>query len=496
MSPRTRPSALVSPSTDPLLPVHHSTNPSSPLAFTSISSTSSFPSATHHEKHGYNPSSRILRFKSCLPRLRSRRSRIGIALAVIALLWVVCNTVKIGTWRRDFGYVLRPVWDTKPKAFTVIPQFAAPLRGHSTLGRRDVHRVGTNTSLIGYTGGYGEGGADETYGQAGGKRGEESGELNGRAGVHKEDQVDIPKWCDLHGWTPRDKKPLLVDAVLLSSEIDMLEIRIREYLDHVDIFVVVESDRTFSGAPKRLFFAEKRQYFEDLVASARAKGSIYPKILYGNIDTLLPAQPKGSFENEYKMRQSVSALLDTLDLHPGDLVLNSDVDEIIAENTLHLLKACSTPTELHLNVRNYRYGWRWPIPDGGYWRPHLTTVGPGRTVAYGHGRVSDLLLQGAGWHCTFCFKTLGEMKEKMQGYSHNDRVRDTRIAGMERIRRKVCEGREIFEMWPVSFFASGRYWAVSVSRFGQGEWARKDDARGGEGKHQPEIPGLFAVTRY
>lgn len=371
------------------------------------------------EKHGSSAYAlpRLHRLKGLLQRPRSRRSRLMVIFVVMVLLLGFWNAVKLGTWRRDLAYVLRPVWDTAPKGFTVIPHFAAP-RDHW----------------------------DITDGTAGTAGSDVQSQTNG-AGA-----IDIPKWCSLHGWTTRTTRPLLVDAVLVSSELDMLETRLREYLPHVDIFVIVESDRTFAGTPKPLHFSDNLQHFDTLVNQYRKEGSEYPKIVYGKVDHLLPDQKKGSFANEYKMRQSVSGLLDALKLQPGSLVLNSDVDEIISRQTLQLLKACETPDNIHLNVKNYRYAWQWPIPDDGYWRPHLTTVGESRTVAYGHGRVSDVMLDSAGWHCTLCFKTLKEMREKMVGYSHNDRVRDMRVAEIGRIREQVCEGREIFEMWPVSVF--------------------------------------------
>ncbi len=236
----------------------------------------------------------------------------------------------------------------------------------------------------------------------------------------------------------------MVDAILFSSEVDLLEIRMREYQGLIDVFVIVESDLTFSGHDKPLHYKQNKEHFEQIINGTQSK------IVYKRIEGLEKGLKPGSFDNEYKMRQGVSTLLSSLELPIGSLILQSDVDEIISRETIRLLKTCSTPINLHLNVKNYRYDFHFPIPDNGYWRPHISTTTGLREGGYSHGRQADLLLEGAGWHCSFCFRTLGEMRGKMLGYSHNDRVRDTGLVKMENIRKRVCEGREPFDMYPVS----------------------------------------------
>lgn len=354
---------------EPLLPTH-----STPLA-TSPTRRSPFSLSS-------------LRHTLSLRALRSRNPFLRLFLLVLLLIGLLNHTV-LGTWRRDAVYLLRPIWDTPPRPFTVIPHYAPPLLAS---------------------------GAE-----------------------------DIDQWCALHTWTPRKATPTIVDAILLSSEVDLLEIRMREYRGVVDIFVIVESDMTFAGTPKPLYYEENKRRFEHLVAGTKSR------IVYKKVEGLVPNRPAGSFENEYTMRTAVGDTLSGLRLSPGAVIINSDVDEIISRQTLHLLSTCNVPDNLHLNVKNYRYSFNLPIPDDGYWRPHISVVKGGpNPIVYTHGRVGDVLLEGAGWHCTFCFRTFGEMRGKMLGYSHNDRVRDTSIAEIQSIKARVCEGREPFDMYPVS----------------------------------------------
>ena len=50
-------------------------------------------------------------------------------------------------------------------------------------------------------------------------------------------------------------KPL-IDVILFDSELDMLHYRMKLHEDFVKEFVIVESDMTFSGKPKRLLAQE------------------------------------------------------------------------------------------------------------------------------------------------------------------------------------------------------------------------------------------------
>lgn len=243
----------------------------------------------------------------------------------------------------------------------------------------------------------------------------------------------------------------------------------REYKDFVDVFVIVESDRTFAGTPKELHYAENRRRFEGLLTGTGGR------IVYHSVEGLKEGLPVGSFENEYTMRMAVSDTLTNLRLAPGALVIQSDVDEILSKETLELLSTCNVPNNLHLNVKNYRYGFNYALKDEGYWRPHVAVTNGG-SVGYSHGRVGDVLLENSGWHCTFCFATIGEMRAKMLGYSHNDRVRDRRIAEVDSIRGRVCEGREPFNMWPVSHQLCTllSYDRVAQFSFLRGIWVEAD----------------------
>ena len=69
--------------------------------------------------------------------------------------------------------------------------------------------------------------------------------------------------CQLHEWKQREDQENIqvLDAVLMSSELDLLEIRMNELDSVVDKFFIVESNATFTGLPKVTYFAQNRSRF-------------------------------------------------------------------------------------------------------------------------------------------------------------------------------------------------------------------------------------------
>ncbi|KAJ3078022.1 hypothetical protein HK100_010855, partial [Physocladia obscura] len=69
--------------------------------------------------------------------------------------------------------------------------------------------------------------------------------------------------CRAHGWRSAESNDRRVfDVSLFSVELDMLELRFRELMDVTDIFVVAESNTTFTGLSKNMTFANNRARFE------------------------------------------------------------------------------------------------------------------------------------------------------------------------------------------------------------------------------------------
>ncbi|KAG6813572.1 hypothetical protein H0H92_009616 [Tricholoma furcatifolium] len=139
--------------------------------------------------------------------------------------------------------------------------------------------------------------------------------------------------CQLHGWKEREGRTnvRVMDAVLMSSELDLLEIRMNELDSVVDNFFIVESNTTFTGLPKKTYFAENRDRFS----------KFEKKIVY-----------------RLQLTSMTAMLRDHMRTIPADdpvLVIMSDVDEIPSRHTIELLKACDYGKAIHLQLRNFLY---------------------------------------------------------------------------------------------------------------------------------------------
>ncbi|KAI0359739.1 glycosyltransferase family 17 protein [Trametes cingulata] len=310
-----------------------------------------------------------------------RRSFLGFAL-IVAVIFVLSYTVATSLRIRNFiSYSTRPLWDK-------------PLGPHTTLSHYYAEGVKFDAHL-----------------------------------------------CGLHGWGLRASPPEVWDAVLFSSELDLLEIRMHELAPVVSKFFVVEADRTFTGRPKNLTFADHAERF------APFADKLVHSVFHGRV--LEPGE--SPFVNEAAQRNHMNDLLRSQmsgDAEPP-LVIFSDVDEIPSAHTIKLLQACEAPNPIHLQMREYLYSFEWPAGEGS-WRAQVHRLGADGS-GYNHGQVAEWKLADSGWHCSFCFRHLHEFADKMSGYSHADRVTDPSLLEPRRIQQVICEGKDIFGMLPEAY---------------------------------------------
>jgi beta-1,4-mannosyl-glycoprotein beta-1,4-N-acetylglucosaminyltransferase len=115
---------------------------------------------------------------------------------------------------------------------------------------------------------------------------------------------------------------MIIDAFLYNDEADALEIRLHTLWRHVDYFLIVEANRTFSGQVRPLlqfsdFWAEYPHY-------------IINKVRIATVDlTNVSVDPQNLWPREYLLRNHIRASLRTIfNPHIDDWIIISDVDEI------------------------------------------------------------------------------------------------------------------------------------------------------------------------
>jgi beta-1,4-mannosyl-glycoprotein beta-1,4-N-acetylglucosaminyltransferase len=147
---------------------------------------------------------------------------------------------------------------------------------------------------------------------------------------------------------PAKPRVRCIDACILCNELDLLTIRLEELWDHVDYFLVVEADATFSGKPKPLFFLEHQARFKPYS----------DKLIYRAITNLPPIQRQSEearFLREGVQRDAITGVVSELNLSPSDVVIVSDVDEIPRASRLDSLDDLLTAHDYAVFVlTNYR----------------------------------------------------------------------------------------------------------------------------------------------
>jgi len=175
--------------------------------------------------------------------------------------------------------------------------------------------------------------------------------------------------CNLHGWQKRrdEDKVKVLDAVLMSTELDLLEIRLNELDPVVDFFLIVESNATFTGLPKDTYFKKNSARFDrfrdKIIYSLYVSSFSQLIVIIEHVFDSIPGYPlsggRVAWEVEAHTRSIMTVMLDqhmkTLPTPMKYLVVMSDLDEIPSVQTIQLLKACDFGDSIHLQLRNFLY---------------------------------------------------------------------------------------------------------------------------------------------
>jgi hypothetical protein len=226
----------------------------------------------------------------------------------------------------------------------------------------------------------------------------------------------------------------IYDTFIFFNELDLLEIRLNILNDSVDYFVLVEATKTFTGAPKPLFYNENKDRFD----------KFNDKIIHVIVDTM-----PDSFE-ELKLRDSDSLemsichdCLTTKNVPYGEMhwlrefyqkecvkkgLINANLDDVIFVSDLD--EIWNPMLTLNLNFDgNYRfhqnvYTYYLNILSSEDWYGTVATK-YNNIVNYSinHIRTPNRntyeLIDNGGWH--FTFQGGAEMiKNKIESYGHQE----------------------------------------------------------------------------
>ncbi len=145
------------------------------------------------------------------------------------------------------------------------------------------------------------------------------------------------------------QSPKIVDTFLFHNELDLLDIRLNELNPHVDLFILVEANTTFSGQPKEYSYEENKDRFEQFK----------DKILHIKIEDMPSFTGPGDLRGEHYQRTAIGDTIHYLhsegQLGLEDVVFMSDVDEIpfMADLLVEMEHGIDCPSVLNMDSRLY-----------------------------------------------------------------------------------------------------------------------------------------------
>lgn len=194
--------------------------------------------------------------------------------------------------------------------------------------------------------------------------------------------------------------PRVWSCSMFYNELDVLEIRLAELYDVVDVFVIVEATKTHMGAPRELVFHPNRDRFAQWQDKIRYIAIEFPD------DVSTPWGREG-----YQREQ---AGLGLTGLQPNDLVIVSDIDEILRASFVDALRrgqfGFKFPISISLPIYPYQLNWKWDTHTDGQSRCSIITGDSLRECPGGFAGIQYRLMEANkktylvgeyGWHFTY-----------------------------------------------------------------------------------------------
>ena len=210
------------------------------------------------------------------------------------------------------------------------------------------------------------------------------------------------------------------DIFLMNDEIEMLDIRLNVLSPYVDQFILLESDETFSGLKKPLYYEENREKFSKFnIRHYRIRND-------GRFDQMAEESPNVTnqiWKREFCQKESIQDAIK--DLKDDDICYIGDIDEIwkpqIIEDRVYRLKQ---------NVYSYWFNNKSSEKWYGQYVAKYAII-KGRSINHLKTHYPWTVLEDGGWHFTNQFGA-EKIRNKLKSYGHQEFNTDDIKASLER----------------------------------------------------------------
>lgn len=212
------------------------------------------------------------------------------------------------------------------------------------------------------------------------------------------------------------------------NELDLLKIRCEELKGLKVTHILVEATRTFTGKSKSLTYYQNREYFKDY------------NIQHFVSDTLL--ENVSPWENETNQRNYILDALLMCGTKDEDLVIVSDVDEIVRKSAVEKYNPDMGLTALQMDIYWYKLNL---LAEKGTWVvPRILTYKELKETTPDEIRRSGYpsIIHDSGWH----FSYAGDeefISNKLKSFSHSE-YNTQKYTDKEYIKQKVESGESLW----------------------------------------------------
>ena len=288
------------------------------------------------------------------------------------------------------------------------------------------------------------------------------------------EEEELAAACAAQGWAPRLEPRRVFDLTTYFQEDRMLELRMEELGQWVDVFVVIEGDRTFRGHPKTSHLLTRLPRLQRFLHKVRLLQGRLPahSDLSGGACTqngtcdagdafsaALAGQWTSGYRDWFKREWLTRSMLlrGLYDAGDDDVILMSDVDEIPRGSFVRLLRHCDgIPEAIGFTSRWFQYNasymkkdsfFRTPnailrkalgFSDAGFARPRQNRISTKALRCLGFWHLIPWV-EDQGWHLSY-FGSTSSFAKKIASFS--DEV-DLDVVTADRIKQLVKDGIDL-----------------------------------------------------
>jgi len=142
----------------------------------------------------------------------------------------------------------------------------------------------------------------------------------------------------------------IYDCFTFYNELDLLELRLTELYDHVNHFVLVEADTTYTSKPKPFYYEENKQRYAQWA----------DKIIHIKV-TDMPRDPDAWVNDIYQRNQIARGIVDA---DADDLIMVCDLDEIVRPEAVEYMQSSDQSLfALRMTLHNFKFNYVRTAPD-------------------------------------------------------------------------------------------------------------------------------------